>query len=47
MSIFRKIRSYRISEKQRTIILLILLAFAIGFMFWMRSQYSSNFVDTF
>lgn len=39
--------SIRITEKQRTVILLCLLAFAIGFIMWTRESYSSNFVDTF
>lgn len=36
-----------LTEKKRTIILLLLLAVAIGFIVWTRSQYDSNFVDSF
>ncbi len=36
-----------ISEKQRTLILLVLLALAIGFVLWQRQQYDSNFIDSF
>jgi uncharacterized membrane protein YhfC len=32
-------------EKTRTILLLILLAIAVGFIIWMRKSYSSNFTD--
>ncbi|MDB5186521.1 MAG: hypothetical protein JWL85_1044 [Candidatus Saccharibacteria bacterium] len=33
-------------EKHRTIILLILLAIAVGYIIWMQNSYSSNFTDT-
>lgn len=36
-----------ITEKQRTIALLILLAFAVGFIYWTKNSYSSNFVEGF
>lgn len=35
------------SEKSRTIILLALLAVAIGFIIWTQGQYSSNFEQSF
>lgn len=38
---------FLITEKQRTLLLLVLLAFAIGFIFWMKSSYSTNFVEGF
>lgn len=44
---FKKLRNWQLTEKQRTIILLLLLAFAIGFIIWTRQQYSTNFVDSF
>lgn len=43
----KKLLHWRVSELQRTIILLLLLVFAIGFIYWTKNQYSSNFVDTF
>jgi len=43
----KKINKWRISEKQRTVVLLLLLIFAFSFLFWTKNQYSSNFVDTF
>ncbi|MDB5184777.1 MAG: hypothetical protein JWN38_585 [Candidatus Saccharibacteria bacterium] len=33
------------NEKLRTVLLLLLLAVGIGFIFWMRSQYTGNFTD--
>lgn len=33
------------TEKMRTIILLVLLLIAIGFIFWMNGNVDSNFVD--
>ena len=35
------------SEKTRTIVLLALLAIAIGFLIWTQGQYSSNFTEQF
>lgn len=35
------------SERTRTVILLILLAIAIGFIIWSQSQYEANFVESF
>lgn len=34
------------SEKTRTIVLLILLAVAIGFIIWSQNQYDQNFTET-
>jgi len=34
------------SEKTRTIVLLILLFIAIGFIVWTQGQYASNFTET-
>lgn len=42
-----KIRQWRLTEKQRTVALLLLLAFAVGFIIWTNSNYSNNFVDSF
>lgn len=39
-------RRFRITEKQRTVVLLILIAFAIGFIYWIQSGIDSNFVET-
>lgn len=33
-------------ERQRTIILVLLLAFAIGYILWMNHRVDVNFVDT-
>jgi hypothetical protein len=33
------------NEKLRTVLLLLLLAVGIAFIFWMRGQYSSNFTN--
>lgn len=43
----KKLLNFKITEKQRTIILLCLLAFAIGFIIWTNSNYSENFTDSF
>lgn len=37
----------QISEKTRTLILLILLIIAVGFIIWSKQQYSIHFTDTF
>ncbi len=47
MKFLKKLWNWQITEKQRTIILLLLLIFAIGFILWTRGQYNSNFVDSF
>lgn len=47
MKFINKFKSWRVTEKQRTVILLLLLIFSIGFIIWTRGQYDSNFVDTF
>lgn len=36
-----------ITEKQRTMILLVLLVFAVGFIMWTKNSYTDNFVDSF
>jgi hypothetical protein len=36
-----------ISEKQRTVILLCILALCVGFVLWTDRQYQTNFVDSF
>jgi uncharacterized membrane protein YhfC len=36
-----------ITERKRTVILLLLLLVAIGFIFWTRNQYDSNFIESF
>ena len=36
----------RISEKQRTAILIALIVFAVGFIYWIQSGIDQNFVDT-
>jgi len=33
-------------EWHRTIILLVLLGAAIGFIFWMNNSYDNNFIET-
>ena len=47
MSVLKKLYSWRITEKQRTVLLLLLLIFAVGFIIWTRQQYSSNFTESF
>lgn len=47
MKMIHRIKSWRLTEKQRTFILLVLLAFAVGFIIWSRQQYSANFIDSF
>lgn len=37
----------RISEKQRTVILLVLLSFTIGFIYWIQNGIDQNFIETF
>ena len=36
-----------ISEKKRTVLLVVLLFFAVGFIIWTKNSYSSNFVESF
>ncbi len=43
----RSLHKRGITEMQRTIALLVLLAFAIGFIYWTKNSYTSNFVDGF
>jgi hypothetical protein len=43
----KKLRNWQITEKQRSIILLILLVFALGFIYWTKNSYDNNFVDSF
>lgn len=38
---------WRLTEKQRTVVLLLLLVLAVGFIIWTKSSYDSNFVDSF
>lgn len=40
-------KNFRLTEKHRTIILLVLLAIAIGFIIWTKNSYSENFTDSF
>ena len=47
MSRLKKLTRLKMSEKQRTVVLLVLLAFALWFIYWTRNQYSTNFLDTF
>lgn len=37
---------FRISEKQRTVILVALIIFAVGFIYWIQSGIDQNFVET-
>jgi hypothetical protein len=37
----------RLKEWQRTIILVVLLAIAIGFILWTRKSVDTNFIDQF
>lgn len=48
MKLFKnRTSTFYLREWQRTVLLLLLLAFAIGFIYWTRTQYADNFVDTF
>lgn len=42
-----KRQRFTITEKQRTVILILLLAISIGFYFWTKNQYNVNFTDNF
>ena len=39
-------KSMRISEKQRTLILILLIIFAVGFIFYIQNGIDDNFVET-
>lgn len=41
------IRKRGITEKQRTVFLILLLLFAVGFIIWTKNSYSDNFVESF
>ncbi len=47
MSKERKTPRFVLKEWQRTVLLVALIAFAIGFIIWTKQQYESNFVETF
>lgn len=34
------------NEKTRTIVLVVLLLLAVGFIFWVQNNYDSNFTET-
>lgn len=38
---------FKIKEWHRTVILLILILFAVGFIIWTNSQYETNFIEAF
>lgn len=40
-----KVRKIRISEKQRTVILVALLVFSIGFIYYIQHGIDNNFVE--
>jgi len=35
-----------ITEKQRTVILILMTVFAVGFIYWIQNDIDSNFVET-
>lgn len=37
----------KFKEWHRTVILFVLLAIAVGFVFWSQGNYDANFVDSF
>jgi uncharacterized membrane protein YhfC len=43
----KKLQNIQISEKGRTIILVVLLCIAVGFIYWTKNSYDTNFVDGF
>jgi len=40
-----KLNELRITEKQRTVILLILLALSVGLLYYVQNNVETNFVD--
>jgi hypothetical protein len=40
-------KRFRITEKQRTVVLVLLLMLAVGFLLWTRQQYDANFIEAF
>jgi|GEM_PF-1365350 len=38
---------FYLKEWHRTVILLLLLAFAVGFIVWTNNQYNTNFTGSF
>lgn len=43
----QKKRRFTVTEKQRTVVLVLLFLFAVVFIFWMKNSYSVNFVEDF
>lgn len=43
----KKLKQLQFTERQRTIVLIFLLAIAVGFIYWTKNSYSDNFTDTF
>ncbi len=43
----QKLPVLELREWQRTVILLLLIFFAVGFILWTRQQYQNNFIDSF
>lgn len=43
----KKDTKFHLTETQRTILLLIVLALAIGFIIWTQNQYETNFTESF
>jgi len=41
------VKKFQINEKQRTVILVLLIIFAIIFILWTKNQYSVNFTESF
>lgn len=40
-------RRFQLKEWHRTVLLLLLIAVAIGFILWSKNQYSINFTESF
>ncbi len=43
----KKLQHIQITEKQRTLVLVVLLVIALGFIYWTKNSYDANFVDGF
>lgn len=43
----KKLLNLRVSEKTRTVLILLLFVFAVGFIYWTKNQYTTNFIESF
>ncbi len=40
-------KSFKLKEWHRTVLLLIIITLAVGFILWTNAQYENNFVEQF